>query len=263
MWIHFSVDDFMTPFEDLTRNSERYSTPWEQPIFHFFKELHEKYGAVFSCYCFSKNKTIGLNEVMEQYAAEFQKSSGWLRFGFHGANSGTAYGITKFKTKYLRNGYLEAKEDYEEVIKELVRITGGNRAIDRLPRIHYYAGSVEACRGFKEVEQYEVRGLLSAEDGRISYYLSEEQAKELQCKDEWLEPNLKLRLVRTKLRLENTEQPEADLTEFVDVKKYNELIVFTHDCYLHEEQMQKKLISCAEFATQRGICFAFPEDQLP
>ena len=51
-YIHFSIDDSNSIFEDLTKNEDKYKTVFDQPYLKFVKGLHDKYGAVFSFYLF-------------------------------------------------------------------------------------------------------------------------------------------------------------------------------------------------------------------
>jgi hypothetical protein len=41
--IHLSIDDFLFTFKDLTDNQEKYKSLFDQPIFRFFRKLHEAY----------------------------------------------------------------------------------------------------------------------------------------------------------------------------------------------------------------------------
>ena len=67
--IHFSIDDFFTAFIDLTENRKEYSSLFEQPVFAFFKRLHQDYQAVFSCFCFYEEGKDGRNlaQVLHRY----------------------------------------------------------------------------------------------------------------------------------------------------------------------------------------------------
>ena len=183
--IHFSIDDFFTAFAGLTDNREQYSSLFAQPAFAFFKRLHEAYQAVFSCFCFYEDLKSGMTlaHMTDCFMEEFQANADWLRFGFHGLNSEANYGSTRFLTGSCRTDYLQAGEDYEKTIRELERVTGGIRAIDRVPRIHFYAGTVEVCRAWAG-SRAGIRGLLSAEDKELLVFthepfLAEERIREM------------------------------------------------------------------------------------
>lgn len=261
--IHFSIDDFFTAFIDLTENRKENSSLFEQPVFAFFKRLHQDYQAVFSCFCFYEEGKDGRNlaQVTDVFREEFQENSDWLRFGFHGLNSGANYGSTRFQTGECRANYRQAGEDYEKTVKELERITGGGRCIDRVPRIHFYAGTAEACRAWMDAS-CGIRGLISAEDDRIAYFHTEEQSRTLRQQDRLDTTGLGLTFFRTKVRLENTEDIAAFLEDFGRQEKMEELLVFTHEPFLEEERIRQMFRSCAAFARERDWGFGFPEDWL-
>lgn len=57
----FSIDDFFTAFIDLTENRKEYSSLFEQPVFAFFKRLHQDYQAFFPAFVsMKKAKTEGI-----------------------------------------------------------------------------------------------------------------------------------------------------------------------------------------------------------
>lgn len=260
--IHFSIDDFFTAFVGLTDNREQYSSLFDQPAFAFFKQLHEAYQVVFSCFCFFEDLKSGMTlaHMTDCFMEEFQANADWLRFGFHGLNSDANYGSTRFLTGSCRTDYLQAGEDYEKTIRELERITGGGRAIDRVPRIHFYAGTAEVCRAWAG-SHAGIRGLLSAEDDRIAYFHTQEQSKALLRRDRICTDDPALTFFRTKVRLENTDDISSFLAEF-DREEAKELLVFTHEPFLEEERIREMFQSCAAFAKERGYISGFPEDWL-
>ena len=48
--MHLSVDDVILVFRELTER--RPHSIFDCPFFHFFLDLHNRYGLVLSCYCF-------------------------------------------------------------------------------------------------------------------------------------------------------------------------------------------------------------------
>ncbi|WP_296025151.1 hypothetical protein [uncultured Treponema sp.] len=81
--IHFSVDDVINCFENLTRNEKKYTSAFDEPFFAYIKSLHEKYDAKVSLYCFYEKEGFSLAECTERFADDFKASSSWLKFGFH------------------------------------------------------------------------------------------------------------------------------------------------------------------------------------
>ncbi len=84
--IHFSVDDVINSFENLTRNEKKYESAFDEPFFAYIKFLHEKYNAKVSLYCFYENSDFSLADCTEKFSDDFKSSSSWLKFGFHAEN---------------------------------------------------------------------------------------------------------------------------------------------------------------------------------
>lgn len=193
---HFSIDDFYLAFQDITENASTYTSIFDNATFAWFKKFHEETGATLSCYCFyqnaGSNPTFTLDDVPTKYASEFKANSDWLRFGFHALYSGINYASATAET---------AKEAYEKVITALVNITGSTRCIDRIPRLHNFAGSLEACKGMRDAK-CGARGFLAAieaSDGsaRQSYYLDEDKNNYIFTHDYIYDADNQLHFVRT------------------------------------------------------------------
>ena len=84
--IHFSVDDTITIFENLTK--ENYNSCFEEPTLAFLKKLNEQYGLKVSMYCFfesasgfnlsdtnSAKTAIGSNSVFTRLTPKRNMSS--------------------------------------------------------------------------------------------------------------------------------------------------------------------------------------------
>lgn len=267
MKMHLSLDDFFQPLMELT--DDRPASVFDQPEFAFLKKLHEEYGAVISCYCFLEDETgsRSLCEVPDCYREEFAANGDWLRFGFHARNKKVNYGSTLFHTEDTCDDYEQAKADYEHVIRELGRITGGGRCLDRMPRIHFYSGTETDCRAWMEA-QCGVLGLLSAEDQRLCYYHTEDQRRKLIQEGILREEKLGLTFCRTDLRLESEKDLEASIQTCVEQKQCREkgqnelLVLFTHATLMKKEEILEKMRFCCKFARENEFVFAFPEELL-
>ena len=191
---HFSLDDFYLAFEDLTIHVEEYDSIFDNATFAWLKTFHETTGATVSCYCFYQNSdaSFNLDMVPSKYALEFQENSDWLRFGFHAVKQGVNYANASAET---------AKQAYEQTIQALIRITGGTQCIDRMPRLHNFAGSLEACYGMQSA-LCGAKGFLaaiSASNGvpRQSYYLNEDNNMFVYSHDYFYDAITQFHFVRT------------------------------------------------------------------
>ena len=247
--IHLSIDDFLFTFKDLTENQEKYKSLFDQPIFGFFRNLHEAYGAAFSCYCFGEDTDTGfsLADVSRNYRKEFEENAYWLKFGFHGLNSEAVYGDNG-GTRQINRSAAQAAEDYAYIVGQLVEVVGAG-AIDKVPRIHFFAGTKECCMAWRDAA-YGIEGLLAADDDRYSYYHDENMRRRLLQEDVLRDEECGLTFYRTHIRLEK----EADvkvLWEKIRSFAGKCQVIFTHEYYLEDSRMLEKIELCAKEAAKR------------
>lgn len=242
--IHMSIDDFFVTLKELTENETQYASLFEHPIFAFFQEMHEKYNAAFHCYCFGEDTESGfsLGNVTRKYRGEFEQNAHWLQFGFHGMHYDAVYGDNG-GTRVVNRDAEQAAEDYAFVMGQLVEIVG-EKALDFNPRIHFFAATKECCRAWKYAK-YGIAGLLAADDTRYSYYHDTEQHDRLIAENIWYDAELDLTFRRTNIRLENEKDMEV-LRSKIRAFEGELQVVFTHECYLTQEEMQQKIEACLQ-----------------
>jgi hypothetical protein len=246
--IHFSMDDVIEIFKDLTINEDEYQSIFDNKTLRFFRDLHLKYGLVLSCYCYFDNKNgFQLSRSTCKFKEEFERNSDWLKFGFHGYNKDSRY-----ETEYP----LKAVSDYDNVISALIRIVGDG-SIDRIPRIHMYQGNKEVIRGFQNTE-FGILGLLSADDDRKSYYFDEQESIEIRNHDLFRDSIMGLTIYPTDMRMENSDIEEKlkEISSLNWIDRNNVLIFFTHEWALNKEN-KRKIIQCCDFATMNNYKFEF------
>lgn len=255
-FMHISLDDFIEAFKDISINKDKYNSIFENETFKLLRKMHEKYGAVFSCYTYYENDTSDFNLSMctDKYKDEFFNNKEWLKFGFHSYNGSENYENTSGE---------KAKSDYGLFIKELLRITGSEESIDRVIRLQNFAGNDESIIQIRNAD-YGIKGLLGADDKRRTYNLDNNENSYLYLYDYYEDSGLYY--FRTDLRLENTEDIEKVLDEFEQNKKFKEkneiLIVFTHEWQLTNSDIKEKLEKCCKFANNSGYCFDYPMNRI-
>ena len=246
--IHLSIDDFLFTFKDLTENEAQYVSLFDQPVFGFFRKLHEAYGVAFAGYCFGEDVQSGfsLADVSRKYRQEFTQNAHWLKFGFHGMNYDAVYGDNG-GTRIINRSVRQAKEDYDYVIGHLAEIVGED-GIDRVPRIHFFAGSAECCKVWKEA-CCGITGLLSADDERYSYYHDDDMHDALLKEDEVYDNELGLVFLKTHIRLEKMNDLESLQHE---LEKFHGKcqVIFTHEQYLDDPVMLEKIEICAKIGME-------------
>lgn len=246
-YIHISIDDSIGVFKDIVE--KKYVSIFENKELSMFKEMHEEYGLVVSLYFFYEKDGFNLTQMSNQYIDEFQQNAEWLRFGFHSFNSDSDYSDPNMADTML--------DDYEKVLNELIRITGGKRCIDHIPRIHLFAGSLSGISNIQGLEE-KVIGLLSADDDRNTYMYNADQSKYLASQDYYYDIWRDLYIVPTDIRLEFVDDVTLALTKKIDD---NVLIIFTHEWKL-DTNMYSKIEECCALARKRNYTFTFMEDRL-
>lgn len=82
---HYSFDDVLWVFKDLTEHEKEYNTIFENSLLLWMREMHLKYGVAFDLYVFYNAwYDFTLSDATDKYASEFKENAEWLKVGFHG-----------------------------------------------------------------------------------------------------------------------------------------------------------------------------------
>lgn len=236
--IHFSVDDTINIFENLSK--EKYSSCFEEPTLLFFKELNKKYGLKVTLYCFYKAESgFALCDATSAFKDEFKENSNWLRFGFHAYDSKTKYSDYDAK-KFIS----EAKNVYDN----LYRIVSPDAVVYDV-RLGFATGSRECIKAFKE-EYPLFRTLYGVDDERIEYYLLPEENDILLSKGLYSDDKIGIDIKLSELRLEC----QTDMTAYLkNIQKRDCYAFFTHEVHLGSEKVRARITEMCEFA--KGFTF--------
>ena len=222
--IHFSVDDCMDMFKDITMNS--YTSLFQSPYFSFLKELHKKYNACISLFCFIEYNNFSLQKTTNKYVKEFLENKHWLQFGFHGKNESSRYNT---ETENI-------EKDYRIFLQEIERITGHKEVCLAL-RLHCFSGSKTAL---ESLGKFGISGFLTrdiAVNGENkSYYLDSNQIYFINKNQSYKDIDTSISFYKSFTRIESLEKK--------DIEKENlarHLILYTHECTLLDKQTQQFL----------------------
>lgn len=246
---HLSFDDTVFIFKDLKEN--RYDSIFENGTLNWFRELHDRYGVVISCYVYYENSEFNLSQVPNIYHKEFVDNSEWLRFGFHTVNENTDY----------RTGEIVA--DYKMTVKELERIVG-TEAIDNIVRLQMFQGSSAEIKKLVSLDDEPVKGLLTADDDRQSYYLDSTKSTYIYSHDMYYDSEMKLYFMSTDLRIEYVENIDKKIKELEKDcwnNQIGDLVVFSHEWALNVGN-KEKIEKICKYADEKGYRFVFFEDEL-
>ena len=244
--MHFSLDDTIQIFSDLTNKKNVYKSIFENPTLAYLYELHKEYGIVVSCYVYLEDETFKLEKTTDVFSSQFSENAHWLKFGFHARD---------YKSNYGEKSVLEAKNDYDDCIRELLRITGNENCIDRVPRLHYFAGNFENSIIMRDT-QLGILGLLSADDDRDSYWFKRTDNSDypLDNRDSYTDSQIELIIFPTDLRMETKE----NFSEKLENSDDDVLIIFTHEILLEDSDIKERIKQSIEYSYKRGYLFDFP-----
>lgn len=272
-YIHISIDDVMYCIKNLS--SENPASLFSEPLFALLKQLHDKYGAVFSLYVYNLQNSGFLN-MPTKYQQEFIDNSDWLKIGFHIYADGQIGDMTK----------ATAISNYNDFVTGAFKLCGGINSIDRIPRLNYYSGGLAACQGLRDAN-CGIIGLLTADDSRTSYYLTQAQADYIRGNGILYDTTNGLVFLDTALRLDwfvsgftsayQYDEPTEDnpYDELVlrygsaeRGKLFSNLVVFLHEWQVYNASYQvntamKNMIEqVCRFGQDYGYDFEFPMNRV-
>ena len=215
--VHFSIDDFYRALNDITVNSDIYTSIFDNTTFNTLKTLHDTYGAMVICNCINHNFNGQSEHKIENVTTKFKQEfaeNDWLKFAYHQNYSETYDSTTDANTvleyyKKCHNAVLNfANECNWSYTTRLASFTGNDKIISTL--------SNEG-----------VLVILSADDDRVSYGLTTTENNCL-TKNGYYYKNNCLYL-KTNLRYENKTFSGSDFTNVSNA------VVFTHEDYLQNQ----------------------------
>lgn len=222
--VHFSIDDVFGCFNWLAKNENNVSSIFDSYVLSFAKQIHEMFGVNVSLYCMYTNGEKCLADIPDKWKNEFQENSEWLKMGFHAYKSDSCYSDTKIE---------DFECEYDKVLYELSRITGGKDSLTDAIRLHYFAGNDIVI---KVLAQKGIRCLFCADDLRGSYNLTSDEEKMLREQKFYYNPVLNMRYVPTDIRIEHVTNIEDEIDKVRNAE--NGIVIFTHEIQLAKENIK-------------------------
>ena len=191
---HCALDDTIDVLEEINKKAGDLQSIFDVEVMGILKKFHEEYGTKFSLYLFYEKKGgFNLSLMTDKFRAEWQKNSNWLKLSFHAR---IKKGISP--DFYYRDAdYQTARDDFILIKNEILRFAGPG-SWDNYPRTHYWAGSREAVKAWRDCG---IKGLYYSCPGYPALYFSEAELKNLWEKDFWYDPEMKLFFITTNVKL--------------------------------------------------------------
>ncbi|MCI3921132.1 hypothetical protein MO973_12885 [Paenibacillus sp. TRM 82003] len=256
-YVHLSIDDVYEWLKQLHDRANEYSSMFEHPRFAELKALQERFGAAITLNCFytDAHAAWNLGQMTTKYKAEFVRNAGWLRLAFHARCR---------EDHYNRMSGTETARSHYNDLMEAFRSFASGANIDTLGRTHYFSGSLDIARAWRDSRPGATGFLTSDDDRSVVYYLDEEQRNRLQHEWAYYDVVENLHFVKSLPRLETWSDPVADLSRWskedaANAGKMRMLAFFTHE-QSWNDQLHSRVIDISAWAVGHGYRFAFPVD---
>lgn len=136
------IDDVIWVFRDLTR--QRPASLFDNPFFKILKTAHDRYGLKTQLNLFYRTDyfygmdQFNLSEMTDQYKAEFEEASGWMKLGFHSFQEHPDY-------PHVNSSYEDIHKLFNMIKQEVIRFAGEKSfAYGVVP--HWIPVSYDGCR---------------------------------------------------------------------------------------------------------------------
>jgi hypothetical protein len=175
----FSVDDNIRFLEDITKNSDKYRSIFENPYLGLMKEVHDTYGTKIHFNLFYSNESFNLSRMTDKYKEEWKANADWLKLSFHS--------LGEFPDRpYIAAGYDQVNNDCKLVKEQILRFAG-EEVMSQETTLHWGEGTKEACRALKDNGYKILAGYFNVDDEEfpVSYYLNMEQKRHISERFIW------------------------------------------------------------------------------
>ncbi|HJK77481.1 MAG TPA: polysaccharide pyruvyl transferase family protein [Methanocorpusculum sp.] len=244
---HISCDDTYLMFTELIDHQHDWVSIFQSQLLKDLKLLHDEFGAKFTFYLPASVGKYHVRNIPDSFKAEFTAASNWLKFGFHCSdiNKRVASG----------SGYEEFCSSYFEVYNAIVSFASP-QSVARVLRLHRFYGSSDAV---SFLLSQGITGLLCADDNRISYDLTSEEAAYLRKYGELTKNSM--RYFRTDIRYDTDRDVINSLLHYhgtvCNGDEEKKVILFFHESLY--SKIYKSLIESVIWLRVNGYSFGFLE----
>ena len=247
--LNFSLDDFIDAFIDI--NNHKYSSIFENTTFLYLKQLHETYGLKVTCYVFYEKGPFKLSNCTDRYRSEFIANSSWLKFGFHQNDGDSFIRLTGKLLPY-----------YNKTMRQLIRIVG-LPSVDQVMRLDRFYGTFEDIKLMSQAFPIRIKGLLTSDDQRRSYYLLDRLNLYIYSHDKMKDEDLNITFYSTDLRIELISNINEKIKELKTDAWNNQrdlMCIFTHERMLANVNIRENLESMLRYFFHERYSYSFLDD---
>ncbi len=259
----FSLDDNIWFLKDISQNSSRYKSIFQNPYLGFLKEVHDTYGTKIHINIYYQCDGFNLSQMTDKYKSEWKDNADWLRLSFHALQNDP-------DMPYLNAGYDEVKKDCE-MVKEQIRRFAGEELMGPVTTLHWGEAKVEGCRALRDSGYKALAGYFDIEDGKpkVSYYFNNEQTEHISKRSVWFDT--KEGIIFKKIHLVINSFKIDEIVPILDKVKQDPVASAFLDLMIHEQYFHKtykdyqpdykeKVMLAMKWATDNGYKPSFLTD---
>lgn len=255
-----SLDDNILFLKDISDNSDKYKSIFENQFLGFLKKVHDTYGTKIHLNIYYQTEGFNLSQMTTKYKNEWIENTGWLRLSFHALQN-------KPDNPYINAGYNEVKRDCE-MVKEQIRRFAGDGMMDHVTTLHWGAATIDGTRALRDSGYTGLAGYFNVDDDQspVSYYLNPEKRRHLNERFIWRDNKEGIIFSRVAIVINSYELEKI-------VPYLNGLRVGTHkpgyaDLMIHEQYFypsyidyqpdyRQKIVTAIKWAVDNGYQSAF------
>ena len=262
-----SSDDNILFLQDITANKDKYRSIFDNPYLAMYKKAHDLYGARVHLNLFyeyipepkhfsSPREYFNLSMMTDKFKSEFEANSDWLKLAFHAKG--------EFPDRPYKFATAEKiREDYERVIREIVRFAG-KKVITDSTTVHWGEGNREVVRELHSLGLRSLTGYFrrtAKGDPLVSYYFEDEMLDHIGSRDFWYDEDLDMIFAQIDLVL--NEKTYADVMEALpkiadDPHRGGFISLMIHEQYFHPDyrrhlpDFEARVLDACAFLANRG-----------
>lgn len=255
-----SLDDNIWFLKDIAQNSDNYKSIFENPYIGMYKDLHDTYGTKVHFNIYYQTDGFNLSQMPAKYKSQWKDNSDWIRLSFHALQNDP-------DRPYINAGYDQVKNDCEKV-KEQIRRFAGDEVMGPVTTLHWGESTVEGARALRDSGYKALAGYFNVDDGQspVSYYLNEEQRRNLKKRFIWKDNAEGIIFGRIALVINTLKKPE--ILPYLDSLKHDGrkpgfLDLMIHEQYFYpsyiayQPDYREKVFTSVKWAADNGYKPAF------
>jgi hypothetical protein len=255
-----SLDDNILFLKDISDNSAKYKSIFDNAYLGFLKQVHDTYGTKIHLNIYYQTDGFNLSQMTDKYKNEWKSNSSWLRISFHALQN-------KPDSPYLTAGYDEVKKDCEMVKAQILRFAGEEQ-MDHVTTLHWGAATLEGTRGLRDGGYTGLAGYFNYKPGEspVSYYLDLGKRQHLYERFIWRDNKEGIIFSRIAIVINNQKidkiVPYLNSLK-VGTHKPGYLDLMIHEQYFHPDypeyqpDFRQKVMTAAKWASDNGYKPAF------